>query len=144
MTENKNNKVENKTSKTDNVLANHHPEIFKYTYTNYYNDISSLKGTVLIYNMNYGIKNKDSVVKYIMSNISINEPVDIKVKHPIYEEVDGDLNWIYKEKKNTKDKKYYIALYYDKNTYLVADEVLDEKPTFKPTIYVDDSIFKKY
>lgn len=39
--------------------------------------------------MNYGIKDKDSLVKYVFNNIGINEPVDLHKDNKIYEDIKG-------------------------------------------------------
>jgi hypothetical protein len=42
------------------------------------------------------------------------------------------------KKKKGKAKRYYIALYYSKDCYLLCDTILDHEPeAFKPLVYVD-------
>lgn len=61
--------------KSDNIIANKYPGIFKYKYDKYVTSISYLKGTVYIFNMTYNILNKESIVKYNLHGLMPDEAI---------------------------------------------------------------------
>lgn len=61
--------------KSDDIIANKYPGIFKYKYNKYTPSIDYLKGTVYIFNMTYHILNKDSIVKYNLHGLMPDEAI---------------------------------------------------------------------